>query len=624
MSAESIPAAGVDFFAVAVRLKLISEAKADELRQESRDRKLAPESVALSRGALDAVQLDIVSSLLRPRETVPGYELIELVGFGGMGVVYRARQLTLNRIVALKTILMSRVGDVSATERFEQEAQTVGQLRHPNVVAAFDFGRAGGRLFLAMEFIDGTDADQLIEEHGQLEPALAWSLARQTAAGLAHALNHGVVHRDIKPANLLLVDPPEGSSLRDGVPMVKIADFGLARIAEADSRTRLTKENTTVGSPHYMAPEQLMAGDVDHRADMYALGMTVYHMLRGRPPFDGLALSQIYHRKMAIGPEKLQEHLQDLDPRSVALLERMTSIDPTGRPPNYTILMAEIDRLLATLPAPVTFLTTMNLEKPSLTAAAVATQAMAPLTTPGGQPAAVSQRPRGWKLGVWGLIAAAIAVIGMLMVKSRGPKFSTQELANLTSIGAPSYLFNAKSLAGWKTISGEWLPTDELEISGADGVIAHAFARTPSGGRREEIVPLFQLSLLVQRGTADAAELHFGLEAGKENGERYVAQVGREALLFGTRASDRQKFVETHRISLKSPEDQALHALSLECHPRSWAVRYEDEVVFTVARRSERELPEFRLAVVGRESLFSEVQFQELAESVNSSQASSQ
>jgi hypothetical protein len=266
----------------------------------------------------------------------------------------------------------------------------------------------------------------------------------------------------------------------------------------------------------------------------------------------------------------------------------------------------------------------MNLEKPSLSAATVATQAMAPLTTPGGQPAAVLQRPRRWKVGALALIVASIAFGGLLFIKSRGPKTSTHELANLTAVGDPSYLFNAKSLAGWRTISGEWLPTDGAEISGADGVIAHATARTASGGRRAQIFPLFQLSLLVQRGTADAAELHFGLEAGKDNGQRYVVQISKGSLLFGTRAGDRQPFMETQSFPLKSPDDQTEHALSLECHPNSWAVRYEDEVVFTAARRSERELPEFRLGVVGRTSLFSEVQLQELAEADGPSQPASQ
>src|SRR5262249_28528733 len=147
-------------------------------------------------------------------------------------------------------------------------------------------GRHEGRLYFAMELVEGEDVEQRVEQRGPLDEATAWGLARQAASGLAHAAGFGIVHRDVKPANLLLVEPPAGFPLPHGLPLVKIADFGLAFLAEeAETRTRLTATNATVGSPHYMPPEQLEGASVDVRADIYALGATVYHMLAGQPPF---------------------------------------------------------------------------------------------------------------------------------------------------------------------------------------------------------------------------------------------------------------------------------------------------------------------------------------------------
>ncbi len=182
----------------------------------------------LNSGALSATQVDAAKTLCNPEDVIPGYRIESLLGQGGMGVVYRAEQLNLRRQVAIKTILVSRMGDQNALHRFEREAQTIGQLRHPNIITAFDFGRHGGRFYLALELVDGEDLSVRIKKNGPFDEATSPGLIRQAAAGLAHAATNHVVHRDIKPANLILVDPPEGYPLPSGMPMVKIADFGLA------------------------------------------------------------------------------------------------------------------------------------------------------------------------------------------------------------------------------------------------------------------------------------------------------------------------------------------------------------------------------------------------------------
>ncbi len=164
-------------------------------------------------GMLDPVQVDIVETLLSPEDVVPGYQILDLIAQGGMGVVYRARQKSLDRIVAIKTILVSQMHDQSSFARFEQEAVAVARLRHPNIVAAYDFGRHQGRLFFVMELVEGEDVQRTIENEGPLTENVAWRLLRQAAAGLSHAASAGIIHRDIKPANLLLVEPPAGFEL---------------------------------------------------------------------------------------------------------------------------------------------------------------------------------------------------------------------------------------------------------------------------------------------------------------------------------------------------------------------------------------------------------------------------
>ena len=340
------------FFARAEELGFLSGDTREEATQAANTTQASPADFALRQGWLSAAQIEIVHTLLNPREAIPGYEILGLLGFGGMGVVYRATQLALQRPVALKTILVHQLGKGQAVQRFEQEAVTIGRLVHPHIVAAYDFGRQAGRLYLAMELVNGVDADTWVRDSGPLPEAFAWRLARQVASGLAHAAALGVVHRDIKPANLLLVTPPAGFELPPGVPLVKIADFGLAWLSEADDQhTRLTSQGSTLGSPHYMAPEQLEAREVDQRTDIYALGATVFHCLTGNPPWHGLGLSQLMAKKLSGDVPELGNLNQPLQPESVRLLNDMLAHEPSARPADYAELLRRIDIAIRDCPA---------------------------------------------------------------------------------------------------------------------------------------------------------------------------------------------------------------------------------------------------------------------------------
>lgn len=205
----------------------------------------------------------------------PHLEILGCLGHGGMGVVYKARQAKLNRLVALKILSPERGADPRFAERFLREAQALARLSHPNIVAVHDFGEADGMFFLLMEYVDGTTLRQLLRE-GRMKPEEALAIVPRICEALQFAHEQGVVHRDIKPENVLL----------DQQGRVKIADFGIAKLAGTDAPApALTEDRSMLGTPNYMAPEQIEHPQaVDHRADIYSLGVVFYEMLTGELP----------------------------------------------------------------------------------------------------------------------------------------------------------------------------------------------------------------------------------------------------------------------------------------------------------------------------------------------------
>jgi serine/threonine protein kinase len=205
----------------------------------------------------------------------PQLEILELIGQGGMGFVFKARQPKIERLVALKILPRSLAADPAFAERFTREGRMLARLNHPNIVAIHDFGQAGGLFYLLMEFVDGVDLRQAMKA-GRFTPAQAMSVVPKICEALQFAHNEGILHRDIKPENILL----------DSKGRVKIADFGIAKLlGEPHTDASLTASGAVFGTPHYMAPEQLeKSGEVDQRADIFSLGVVFYEMLTGELP----------------------------------------------------------------------------------------------------------------------------------------------------------------------------------------------------------------------------------------------------------------------------------------------------------------------------------------------------
>jgi eukaryotic-like serine/threonine-protein kinase len=282
-----------------------------------------PEDLAawlVARGWLTAYQ---ASKLLagRPDELILGsYRLMEPLGEGGMGQVFKARHLLMNRVVAVKLIHPAIVNDPSAVQRFRGEIRAAAQLNHPNVVVAHDAEEAGGRHFLVMEFCEGMTLRRLVDEAGPLPVEAACEYVRQAALGLQHAFERGLIHRDVKPANLML-----------GGATVKILDLGLARLRSRDvSSSSATKEGEIVGTPDFMAPEQA-EGRPDVRSDLYSLGCTFYYLLTGRPPFPGGSLIEKCLRHRSEEPEPLERQRPDVPAPVRQIVRRLMAKNPGDR-----------------------------------------------------------------------------------------------------------------------------------------------------------------------------------------------------------------------------------------------------------------------------------------------------
>ncbi|MFO0878512.1 MAG: serine/threonine-protein kinase [Gemmataceae bacterium] len=262
---------------------------------------------------------------------LPGYEILEKVGQGGMGVVYRARQISLNRIVALKVVSPPQGVDPTQLERLRREAEITARLGHPNIVTVFDAGVLGGTFYLAMEFIPGIDLHHLVDQAGPLPVETACEYFLQAADGLQHAHDRGLVHRDIKPSNLIVTstDPTK-------VGQLKILDLGLARLVPSASheteKVPITQIGAFMGTPDFIAPEQAKdARLADVRSDLYSLGCTLYFVLSGRPPFQADSpLAKIVQHHLQ-EPTPIEELRPDLPPSVAGLVRRLMAKSPEAR-----------------------------------------------------------------------------------------------------------------------------------------------------------------------------------------------------------------------------------------------------------------------------------------------------
>ncbi|MCB9831130.1 MAG: serine/threonine protein kinase [Planctomycetes bacterium] len=282
-------------------------------------------------------------------DIVPGYQMLSKLGEGGMGVVYKAIQRSLNREVALK--VMKNLGnDESFVARFRREAITGARLNHPNIVSVFDHGHHQGSVYLVLEFVRGRNCSELLDEQGRLPVKDALEITRGAVLGLSHAHDQGVIHRDIKPANLMVLEGSSTDARRRRRLTAKVADFGLARLHDGrddPDHQDLTQTGSVMGTPGYMAPEQALGKPVDFRADIYSLGSTLYCLITGTKPFQGNTVIEVLHKKInefAVDPRDL---VGDVPEGVVRVIDRMMAKSADDRYQSYENLLHDLDKLLA-------------------------------------------------------------------------------------------------------------------------------------------------------------------------------------------------------------------------------------------------------------------------------------
>jgi serine/threonine-protein kinase len=264
------------------------------------------------------------SEPLTPGTRVGRYEVVAHLASGGMGEVYKARDVELGRVVALKVLPPRQSENAASVERFRREARHAARLSHKNIVTLYDWGQDGGTWFLALEFVDGIDLNTYINARGHLDPQEAFLITVQAARALDHAFGQGITHRDIKPSNFLLAR--HGRKIR-----VKLTDLGVAR-AIRDEEFRVTRAGTTVGTLDYLSPEQARDSALaDVRSDIYSLGCTLYHMLAGQPPFPDGGLGERLYKHLQVEPPNIREFNPDVPDKLWAVLRRMLAKRPDDR-----------------------------------------------------------------------------------------------------------------------------------------------------------------------------------------------------------------------------------------------------------------------------------------------------
>ncbi len=294
-------------------------ARPNRPREDSRMAKPEPPQTSTTGDVADWSTAAIAKIRDLTGSTLGDFRVERLLGRGGMGEVYLARQVSLNREVAFKVLRPDLLTNETYQARFESEAWAAAKLNEPNIVHIYSLGTIDGLRYIAMEYVQGTNLKDYLQKKGSPELALALSIMRQAGTAIKAAGEVGLVHRDIKPENLLLT--------RKG--LVKVADFGLCR--DQDRETNITQQGVTMGTPLYMSPEQAQGHPLDHRSDLYSLGITFYHMLAGEPPFKADSPLALALKHVKDTPVDLSVRRTDLPADLCRLVMKLIEKDPAQR-----------------------------------------------------------------------------------------------------------------------------------------------------------------------------------------------------------------------------------------------------------------------------------------------------
>mgnify|MGYP003584131417 CR=1 FL=1 len=266
---------------------------------------------------------------MRARRNFNNFELVELIGEGGMGSVYKAYDHSLERMVALKVLRREMSAKEEERAKIEQEARVTASVNHPHVVRVYSFGEADGQFYLAMELVEKGSLDDLMSIQTRVPEAQVLEIGAQIAQGLEAAAEKGLIHRDVKPGNILFAD----------AHTTKIVDFGLARVLEEEAEAR----GEIWGTPYYIAPERLNYEPEDFRSDIYSLGGTLFHAIAGRPPYEAESASMVALKQLKSQPVSLEAFAPDVAPETAYVINRMLEKSPDDRYASYAELIEHLD-----------------------------------------------------------------------------------------------------------------------------------------------------------------------------------------------------------------------------------------------------------------------------------------
>ena len=316
------------------KLRDDGQAEGDEAGQRSLALELVDQDFVTKR---QIARLKSILDAERSGQKIPGYRLLGKLGAGAMATVYKARQLNLDRLVAIKVLPRKMSQNPQFIERFYAEGRAAAALNHPHIVQAYDVGKAGEYHYFVMEYVDGRTVYDDIAKHKRFEEADAIEIVRQVALALGHAHERGIIHRDVKPKNIMIT--------RDGV--VKLADMGLAR-AVSDKEAAAAEAGKAFGTPFYISPEQIRGEtNVGAEADIYSLGATLYHMVTGAVPFDGKNPTSVMHKHLktdAVPPDQVNPRLSG---GISEVIEMMLAKKRDQRYRNVEDLMSDLDEVKA-------------------------------------------------------------------------------------------------------------------------------------------------------------------------------------------------------------------------------------------------------------------------------------
>jgi len=407
------------------------------------------------------------------------YQLHSKLARGGMSDVYLARDLLLDRPVAVKVLFPEHANDPSFVERFRREAQAAANLNNPNIVAVYDWGQQYGTYFIVMEYVDGRPLSEIIRSEGPIHPNRAAEITADVAAALGFAHRNGVIHRDVKPGNILITSSGQ----------VKVADFGIAQATTTDAGANLTQAGSVMGTATYFSPEQAQGNPVDPRSDLYSLGCVLYEMLTARPPFAGdspVAVAYKHVQEAPIPPNRINPSI----PAGIEAIDmKLLAKDPSQRYASAEDLRSDLRRFLEGAPVLAAGLAAAGagaVAGAAMGGAADATTVVPAAAAAGGggmdvgPPTTATNYvgpPERKRTGMWvAIVIAVLAIVGLALffigsnMGKSTEKVQVPDVTSLSQTDATNKLQEAGFKISVKNVANDTVPVDQV------------FEQSPKGG----------------------------------------------------------------------------------------------------------------------------------------------